>query len=209
MNRSTADRQRQPGFEAPNLNGRERPMKPSIASITSAYNAARVLPRQIDALLRQTRSLQEIIVVDNASTDGTGAMLAERYPQVKVLRLPSNVGAAGGWAAGLEYAALERKHDWIWNFDDDSVPGDSALEMMLVLGAGAVEDPGVGILAPLPVNSATGARYPPLLWRDGLIRPAERLMREPVWFAEVAVASGCMVRRDVVEAVGLLAVSHL
>jgi glycosyltransferase involved in cell wall biosynthesis len=59
----------------------------SIASVTVAYNAAHILPRQIDALFRQTHPLQEIIVVDNASTDGTAAMLAKNYPQVTVLRM--------------------------------------------------------------------------------------------------------------------------
>lgn len=178
-------------------------MKPSIASITTAYNAVRVLPRQIDALLRQSRPLQEIVVIDNGSTDGTSAMLAERYPQVTVLRLPANVGAAGGWAAGLKYAALEKKHDWIWNFDDDSVPDQSALETMLSSPSRVVDDPTVGILAPLPVHQASGTRYPPLLWRDGLVQPGKNLLQQPVWFADVAVASGCMVRREVVEAAGL------
>lgn len=68
---------------------------PAVASVTVAHNAARVLPRQMEALLRQTRSLQEIIVVDNASTDGTSELLAERYPQVTVLRIPENLGAGG------------------------------------------------------------------------------------------------------------------
>src|SRR3974377_445915 len=62
-------------------------MSLSVASVTVAYNAAKVLPRQIDALRRQTRALQEIIVVDNASSDGTDAMLAERYPQVTLLQM--------------------------------------------------------------------------------------------------------------------------
>ena len=97
-------------------------MKPSVASVTIAYNAAVALPKQIEALLAQTFSLQEIIVVDNASTDGTSVMLAERFPQVKVLRMTENLGAAGAWAAGLTYAALEEGNDWIWTFDDDSVP---------------------------------------------------------------------------------------
>jgi rhamnopyranosyl-N-acetylglucosaminyl-diphospho-decaprenol beta-1,3/1,4-galactofuranosyltransferase len=182
---------------------RETRMKPSIASITTAYNAAHRLPRQIDALLRQTRALQEIVVVDNGSTDGTSAMLAERYPQVTVLRLSSNAGAAGGWAAGLTYTALEKRHDWIWNFDDDSVPGDSALDTMLSSAREITEDPSVGMLVPLPVHESTGVSYPPLLWRDGLIKPAKDVLQGPVWFADVAVASGCMVRREVVEAVGL------
>jgi len=67
-------------------------MNLSIASVTIAYNAASVLPRQLDALLRQTRPLQEIVVVDNGSTDGTSRMLAERYPQVTVLRMAENLG---------------------------------------------------------------------------------------------------------------------
>jgi len=50
----------------------------SIASVTLAYNAARILPRQMDALLRQSRPIDEIIVVDSGSTDGTGDLLAER-----------------------------------------------------------------------------------------------------------------------------------
>src|SRR5207245_1661508 len=95
----------------------------SVASVTVSYNAARELPCQIEVLLRQTRPLQEIVVVDNASTDGTRAMLAERYPQITVLPMNENIGMAGAWAAGLSYAALQKGHDWVWTFDDDSVPG--------------------------------------------------------------------------------------
>lgn len=178
-------------------------MKPSVASITTAYNAAHLLPRQIDALLRQSRPLQEIIVVDNASTDGTSAMLVERYPQVKVLHLQENVGAAGGWAIGLQYAALVKKHDWIWNFDDDSVPQESALESLLG-GAGEIAcDPAVGMLVPLPIHGATGTLYPPAFWRERYVAPSEEEMRLPVWYADVAVASGCLVRQEAVEKVGV------
>src|SRR5579884_548016 len=94
---------------------------PSIASVTIAYNASATLPRQLAALLGQTRPLQEIIVVDNASTDCTRSLLANRYPGITVLRMPENVGAAGAWAAGLSYA-VGKRHDWVWTFDDDSVP---------------------------------------------------------------------------------------
>jgi len=102
-----------------------------VASVTVAYNAERALPQQIDVLLRQTFPLQEIIVVDNASTDGTVAMLAERYPQVTVLRMPENIGQAGGWAAALSYAALRKRHDWVWTFDNDTVPEVGTLETLL------------------------------------------------------------------------------
>ena len=176
----------------------------SVASVTTAHNAARLLPNQMDALLGQTYPLQEIVVVDNASSDGTAAMLAERYPMVTVLRMPENLGAAGAWAAGLAYAALEKRHEWIWAFDDDSVPDSNALGTMLE-GLASIRDVngGVGMVAALPVHRATGTIYPPLLWREGFVNPSFELLQKQVWFADLAYASGCMVRREVVEKVGL------
>lgn len=64
----------------------------SVASVTVAYNDAGVLPRQIESLQRETRPLKEIIVVDNASTDGIRSLLAERFPQATVLPMAGNRG---------------------------------------------------------------------------------------------------------------------
>ena len=47
-------------------------------------------------MLAQTRPPDHVLVVDNASTDGTAEMLREEFPQVEVLRLPENQGGAGG-----------------------------------------------------------------------------------------------------------------
>lgn len=179
-------------------------MSPSVASVTVAYNAAGVLSRQIEALLSQKHSLREIVVVDNASTDGTVAMLAERYPQVTVLRMPENLGAAGAWAAGLAYAALEKKHEWVWTFDDDSVPPPDSLAVLLdgINSLNGMQTE-VGIIAPMPVHRQTGTCYPPLLWRDGFVKPTADEMRQPLWFADSVIASGSLVRREVVERIGL------
>jgi rhamnopyranosyl-N-acetylglucosaminyl-diphospho-decaprenol beta-1,3/1,4-galactofuranosyltransferase len=169
-----------------------------------AYNAGRALPRQMEALLAQRRPLQEIIVVDNASTDGTSAMLAERYPQVTVLRMTENLGAAGAWAAGLSYAVLEKGYDWVWTFDDDSVPESSALEALLhgihTLGE---TDPEIGMAAALPIDRGTGSSYRPMLWRNGFVKGSPELLQRPVWMADLVIASGCMVRRGMVEKIGL------
>lgn len=147
--------------------------------------------------------LDEIIVVDNGSTDGTVELLGSLYPQVTVLRMPENVGAAGGWAEGLRYAALEKGYDWIWNLDDDSVPGDNALEFLISGARGVLEDPLLGMLAPLPVHKDTGESYPPLLWREGFHSPPSHVLREPIWFADMVIASGCLVRREVAQTAGL------
>lgn len=178
-------------------------MRSSIASVTTTYNAAGFISRQMDALLSQTRPLQEIVVVDNASTDETATLIAERYPQVTVLRLEQNGGAAGAWAVGLEYAALKKGHDWIWTFDDDSVPAVDALERLMDGGARAGASDDMGLIAGLPVHRETGICYPPLLWRDGFIRPSPELLKQEVWFADLAFASGSMVSREMVGNIGL------
>jgi GT2 family glycosyltransferase len=175
----------------------------SVASITVAYNAAGMLPRQMEALMRQTRPLQEMVVVDNASSDGTAELLADRYPQVTVLRMSENLGAAGAWSAGLAYAALEKRHDWVWTFDDDSAPDADALRN-LVRGVEELgRDDTLGMVAPLPVHPETGTCYPPLLWRESFVKPSAELLRQPIWFADLVILSGCMVRRAVVETIGL------
>lgn len=179
-------------------------MATSVASITMAFNAAHLLPRQLEALLSQKLALQEVIVVDNGSTDGTKELLAERYPQVTVLRLEKNQGAAGAWAAGLAYAALERRHDWVWTLDDDSVPEEDTLAQLLGAVASLEEGKGeVGIAAPLCVNPETGRCHPPLRWDQGFVKPSADMLKGPIWFADLVFTSGSLVRSDVVRTIGL------
>jgi len=60
------------------------------------------LPDCLDSLFAQKITADlEVVVVDNASEDGTAAMLAERYPEVIVVRSESNLGFAGGADLGL------------------------------------------------------------------------------------------------------------
>jgi len=176
----------------------------SLATVTVAHNERKVLGRQMEALLRQSRPPDEIVVADNASTDGTLPMLAARYPQVTVLRMPENLGAAGALAKGLAYAALEKRHDWILTLDADSTPGDGVIERLL----GGVDslahcNGNLGIVAALPVHPETGACYPPLFWRERFVTPSAEQLRQPAWFADLVYSSGCMIRREVIEKIGL------
>jgi GT2 family glycosyltransferase len=175
----------------------------SIASVTVAYNGAVVLPRQLNALRRQSWKLDEIVVVNNASSDNTLAMLESGYPEVTVLNQPENGGAGGGFAAGLRYAAHQKKHDWIWLLDQDSVPATTSLERLI----GALVDLGeravhTAILAPVCVNSESKMGYAPSLWRNGF-RPASRGKNERIFFVDSVISSGTLLRSTAAEEVGL------
>ena len=69
------------------------------------WNGAHLLPACLDSLEAQTvRDTMDVLVVDNASQDGTAELLAERYPTVRVVRAPRNLGFAGGAALGMQGA---------------------------------------------------------------------------------------------------------
>jgi GT2 family glycosyltransferase len=73
--------------------------RPTVVVVT--WQGAHLLPACLDSLRRQTLE-HDVVVVDNASTDGTAQLLAGRYPEVRVLRQPVNRGFAGGVAAALQ-----------------------------------------------------------------------------------------------------------
>ncbi len=74
---------------------------PLVSVIVINWNGARYLPACLDALRAQTYPRLEIIVADNASTDGSQALIRERYPEVRLVALPENRGFTGGNNAGI------------------------------------------------------------------------------------------------------------
>ena len=175
-----------------------------MASVTTAYNSAHAVARHIDALRGQSRQLQEIIVVDNASTDETRSVLAACYPEVTVLPMPANLGTGGGLAAGIAYAAQQKKHDWIWMFDQDSVPAPDALDIIMQEAQQFDGNPSeIGMLAALAVDQQMENSSTPWLWRNTFVKPPAELLSHSIMFADLVITSGAMVRREVVETIGL------
>jgi GT2 family glycosyltransferase len=176
----------------------------SIASVTVVYNGVEVLQRHLESLKGQSRQLDEIVIIDNASTDGTRDLLASKYPEVTVIELSSNSGVGGGLAAGLSYAALQQRHDWIWLFDQDSVPAPDCLERLLS-GFQQIGGKGqnIGVLAPTCVNRETGMTYPGLSWHGQHFAPAREATDQPVTFVDMVITSGSLMRLEAIEAAGL------
>jgi GT2 family glycosyltransferase len=112
-------------------------MTDQVAAVVVTYNRVDKLGRVLDSILAQTRPVDRLIVIDNASTDSTPQLLAVYHddPRVEIVRLDSNTGGAGGFAAGME-RAYERGADWVWIMDDDCYTDETALEKLL---AGHVE----------------------------------------------------------------------
>ena len=72
--------------------------------------------------------LERVVVIDNASTDGTADWLAmQDDPRLAVERLPENRGGAGGFEAGMRFATERFDPDWLVLSDDDGRPAPGAL----------------------------------------------------------------------------------
>ena len=71
-----------------------------ITAVVVSFNRVAILGSVLDALARQTRPVDRVIVVDNASTDGAPELVREHYPSVDLFETGGNLGGAGGFASG-------------------------------------------------------------------------------------------------------------
>jgi GT2 family glycosyltransferase len=128
--------------------------KADITVVVVTWNGAHLLGPCLDSLLTQTR-VHDVLIVDNASSDDTTTLLAERFPTARVLRLESNTGFAGGLAAALPlvdspYLALLNndavaRPNWLAALADElaSDPNCAAVTSRILLaGSGRVNNAG-------------------------------------------------------------------
>lgn len=73
-----------------------------LSIIIPNWNGKRFLPTCLDSLKRQTYGALEVIIVDNASTDGSQAFIKADYPWVELIELPENRGFTGACDAGIQ-----------------------------------------------------------------------------------------------------------
>jgi len=100
-----------------------------LVAVVVTYNRLEKLQATLARLLEApAEDLAAVVVVDNASTDGTGDWLATLDDPRLVLRPnASNLGGAGGFEAGMRFAMAGLAPDWIVVMDDDARPRPGAL----------------------------------------------------------------------------------
>jgi len=129
-----------------------------VCAVVVTYNRRALLQECLEALGQQTRPPDHVMVIDNASTDGTADFVRERHPDLELVALEHNEGGAGGFHEGLRrgYAA---GYDWIWLMDDDTLPTPAALAALLAAPARLGDGPPPALLASKVV------------WSDGRMHP--------------------------------------
>lgn len=182
---------------------------PSVQLVVVTYNRAGYLRGLLESVLALDPPPAGVLVVDNASTDGTAAVLTDvvrRAPfPVEVARLPENTGGAGGFHAGVARAvgaaaSAAEPPEWLWLMDDDveALPGALAAVAPFLHAAGAVH----------------GRRYDhdgkPFFWQNRFVPwlgvalpvPGDVFRRGPVWRTDVGCFEGMFLRRDTAARIG-------
>src|SRR5262245_41093734 len=88
---------------------------PFVSILIVTWNRREELARAIQSALVQTYPAKEIVVVDNASTDGTDQMVRQQFPTVRMVVAPRNLGCPSGRNFGLQQCAGE----YVFMLDDD------------------------------------------------------------------------------------------
>ena len=105
----------------------------SVAVVVVTFNRADLLVGMLDGLAAQTHRPDAVIVIDNASTDHTRAVLDARDDlPLHVTTTGTNLGGAGGFHLGVR-AAHDGGFDRIWLMDDDVVPAADCLAVLMAV----------------------------------------------------------------------------
>lgn len=98
-----------------------------VIAVVVTFNRLHLLKESIAGIMSQTTKVEELVVINNSSTDGTGAWLEGQ--QITTITQENN-GGAPGFFTGLK-TAFEKGADWVWIMDDDTIPYPTALQELM------------------------------------------------------------------------------
>ncbi|MDM1756715.1 glycosyltransferase family 2 protein [Acinetobacter sp. 256-1] len=101
-----------------------------VICVVVTFNRKILLENCLNYLVNQSFEIDDILIVDNASSDGTTEYIKEKFNNIKFLKLNENIGGAGGFYEGMKYAS-SLGYDWIWLMDDDGYPEKECLVKLL------------------------------------------------------------------------------
>lgn len=147
---------------------------PSVYIIVLTYNSREIARRCLHSLRALAYPNHKVVVVDNASADGTEEMVREEFPNLPLIQTGGNQGYTGGNNRGIEFA-LAQGADFVLLLNPDTVPANPKFvdEMVAYLEA----NPRVGIAGPRVFFREAGVVQNTVLHAPGLWRSIKHWVR--------------------------------
>lgn len=174
-----------------------------VSAVVVTFNRLNCLKKVISSLKKQTYGVNDILIVNNGSYDGTTEWLAQQ--QDIIVFNQENVGGSGGFYRGIK-EAMNLENDWIWCMDDDVYPREDCLENLL-----SEDSISIGILCPKRVqnNRIFVSEYKKL----NLSNPLRKLHQYPLQIKDIKkgmpieiegmVFEGPLIKKCVIKKIGL------
>jgi GT2 family glycosyltransferase len=167
-----------------------------IAVVIVTFNRCNELVKTISAIQNQGILVNDIIVINNNSTDNTKNILDSNFKNIQSIHLNENIASAGGFSKGMQ-TAFEKGYDWVWLFNDDSRPVEGSLKSILVhLNSDKIE---IGLLK---IANKDENNKAVLLYWNGVRKPFSVDVSNEIVQTDLITFDGCIISKKTIEKIG-------
>ena len=174
---------------------------PLVFIVVLNYNGRATLPECLRSVFRLDYPLFHVVVLDNASTDGSFEQARRTYPKAHFISNSENVGFARGMNVGIRFA-LDQRAEYIWLVNPDTVVTEDSLRLLVEL---LEHNPDTGMVSPRIVSPTN------TLWFGGgtiqwlRMRAVHTPLRSETRPFETGFLSGCapLIKSSVFRMTGL------
>lgn len=167
-----------------------------IAVVIVTFNRCDELVKTISAIQNQGILENDIIVINNNSTDNTKNILDSNYKNIQSIHLNENIASAGGFSKGMQ-TAFEKGYDWVWLFNDDSRPVEGSLKSILThLNSDKIQ---IGLLK---IANKDENNKAVLLYWNGVRKPVSVDVSNEIVQTDLITFDGCIISKKTIEKIG-------
>jgi GT2 family glycosyltransferase len=167
-----------------------------IAVVIVTFNRCDELVKTISAIQNQGILENDIIVINNNSTDNTKNILDSNYKNIQSIHLNENIASAGGFSKGMQ-TAFEKGYDWVWLFNDDSRPVEGSLKSILEhLNSDKIQ---IGLLK---IANKDENNKAVLLYWNGVRKPVSVDVSNEIVQTDLITFDGCIISKKTIEKIG-------
>ena len=167
-----------------------------IAVVIVTFNRCDELVKTISAIRNQGILENDIIVINNNSSDNTKNILDSNFKNIQSIHLNENIASAGGFSKGMQ-TAYEKGYDWVWLFNDDSRPVEGSLKSILEhLNSDKIQ---IGLLK---IANKDDNNKAVLLYWNGVRKPVSVDVSNEIVQTDLITFDGCIISKKTIEKIG-------